>query len=730
MKKHTLVALLLSLSCNSPSQPPPGPVQAVEDLVIRLFGGSVSSFHFELLTSPTEFDIFEIEGTGSNVTFRGNNANALASALNHYLKYYCWNHVSIYSDYLLLPDPLPDVPTLVHVESRFKIRHFDNYVAANYSKSFWDWPEWERYIDWLALSGVNLAQAAVVGVEAVWQNTLIELGITDSRNRDFLAGPGFTAFGGLGLLQGYGGPVSQAWIDRQADLQKKIVTRMKELGIEPILQGYIGSMPSALVSAFPQVEFLDIGSWVAWQRYHVIDYEDPFFDVMGQVWYEELEKLYGEIKYFGTDPDLEIDFGSGFDFDYALVGQKIQPIQLAANPEAVLVLQGWSGKPEKRLIEEMVREHVLIIDLWCDNKCQWDETEAFWGYPWIWSIIQNFGGTQQMGGDLQGIADKLFDALDSDSNGNMVGMGAVPEGIHSDPVLWDMMFDLTYRNVAPTMTAWLKDYAKRRYGTQSDKMEEAWELLYEALYDNGGYGEKLAYEPSFGRLAFDRGRLTGLVNIWKLFMEEAERFGSVEPFRYDMMDVTHEVFAMYVRSWMQGLSDLNASQTVTEFGTRRVEFMELLMDFDRVFTTHEHFSLCRWIGAARDLGSTEAEKDLFELNARLQVTIWGPGDTLNDYAAKTWGGLLKDFHARRWDAFLVNVEEGLKGNDPGAVDWIALEKEWTEETGLCDAPDSTGSMWEEIAYVAEKYFDIDFTPVPTDNLAVAGLSGSSNGVAH
>ena len=336
-------------------------------------------------------------------------------------------------------------------------------------------------------------------------------------------------------------------------------------------------------------------------------------------------------------------------------------------------------------------------------------------FPVFLHPIQNFGGTQQMGGDLQGIADKLFGALDSDSSGNMIGMGAVPEGIHSDPVLWDMMFDLTYRNTAPAMTAWVKDYAKRRYGEQSDTMEEAWELLYDALYDNGGYGDRVAHEPSFDRLAFDQGRLIGLVNVWQLFMEEAERFGSVEPFRYDMMDVTHEVFAMYARSWLQDLSDLNTVETVTEFGTKRVAFLELLMDFDKVFNTHEHFSLCRWIGDARNLGSTEAEKDLFELNARLQVTIWGPGDTLNDYAAKTWGGLLKDFHARRWDAFLVNVEEGLRGNDPAAVDWIALEKEWTEETGICDAPDSTGSMWEEIAYVAEKYFNIDFTPVPTDS---------------
>ena len=106
MKKKVIVALLLSLSCNNASPSSPAPIRAVEDLVTRLFGGPVSSFHFELLTSPTGVDIFEIEGTRLGVTFRANNANALASALNHYLKYYCLNHVSIYSEYLVLPDPL------------------------------------------------------------------------------------------------------------------------------------------------------------------------------------------------------------------------------------------------------------------------------------------------------------------------------------------------------------------------------------------------------------------------------------------------------------------------------------------------------------------------------------------------------------------------------------------------------------------------------------------------
>ena len=30
-----------------------------------------------------------------------------------------------------------------------------------------------------------------------------------------------------------------------------------------------------------------------------------------------------------------------------------------------------------------------------------------------------------------------------------------------------------------------------------------------------------------------------------------------------------------------------------------------------------------------------------EFNARNQVTLWGPNGEINDYAAKSWGGLVK-----------------------------------------------------------------------------------------
>lgn len=40
--------------------------------------------------------------------------------------------------------------------------------AQSYSFAWWDWARWEREIDWMALSGINLAPA-FAGQEAVWQ---------------------------------------------------------------------------------------------------------------------------------------------------------------------------------------------------------------------------------------------------------------------------------------------------------------------------------------------------------------------------------------------------------------------------------------------------------------------------------------------------------------------------------------------------------------------------------
>ena len=84
--------------------------------------------------------------------------------------------------------------------------------------------------------------------------------------------------------------------------------------------------------------------------------------------------------------------------------------------------------------------------------------------------------------------------------------------------------------------------------------------------------------------------------------------------------------------------------------------MNILLAQDRLLGTRSEFRVGRWIEQARNLGTTPEEKDLYEWNARVQITTWGNrvcanDGGLRDYAHKEWNGLLKDFYYKRWANF-------------------------------------------------------------------------------
>ena len=47
------------------------------------------------------------------------------------------------------------------------VRYHQNVCTPGYTFAFWQWPQWEAHIDWMALNGVNLP-LAFTAQEAVW----------------------------------------------------------------------------------------------------------------------------------------------------------------------------------------------------------------------------------------------------------------------------------------------------------------------------------------------------------------------------------------------------------------------------------------------------------------------------------------------------------------------------------------------------------------------------------
>ena len=81
---------------------------------------------YEQLPADT-CDYFTLRNAGDKVLIGGNNANAMAVGLNHYLKNCCLTTVSWYADVPVeLPSVLPPVDSAVTVRARVPQRFFLN----------------------------------------------------------------------------------------------------------------------------------------------------------------------------------------------------------------------------------------------------------------------------------------------------------------------------------------------------------------------------------------------------------------------------------------------------------------------------------------------------------------------------------------------------------------------------------------------------------------------------
>ncbi len=682
--------LLLSPGCN-----PSAPVEdnPVKGILARLFPGYEDRFVFETLPPINHRDCFEIEpGPPGKIIIRGNSPVSTAAGLNWYLKYSCKASISWCGCQPDLPSPLPPVPTKIRKESPFKYGYYLNYCTFSYSMPFWDWNRWEQEIDWMALNGVNLPLAAV-GSEAVWQRTLAQFNFNDAEIKEFVSGPAFLAWWLMGNLEGWGGPLPQSWIDEHADLQKKILARLREFGMEPVLPGFYGMVPNRLKEKYPQSQIVDQGYWAGdFKRPAFLVPTDPLFAKMADTYYREQKKLYGDCRFFSADPFHEGELPRGIDIPAC--GKEIMAAMHRCSPGSVWVLQGWQGNPRDELLSGLVPDDTLILDLDSDNRPQWKYRSGWNHRPWVWCIIQNFGGNVGMFGRMDIVASEPVQALLHENPGRVMGIGAAPEGIESNPVIYDLLFEMRWHDRSPNLYQWLKEYAHRRYGRDLPQLRRAWQILRRTVY-----GKKFE-PPDFqddtnesifcarpskqldrvstwrtSRLYYD---LNELVDAWRLFISASAKLEDSSTFQYDLVDLTRQVLANFGQKVYFHMIYAFEKKNRDAFLKYSDLLIGLIIDQDRLLSTREKFRLGPWLASARKWGKNEAESDLYEFNARTLITTWSFKDSnLRDYSHREWAGLLKDFYLPRWQMFIAELKEQLKGKAPGKIDYYEFEREWT-----------------------------------------------------
>lgn len=431
----------------------------LQRLANKMVPNQAKNIVFERVVNETDF--FELETKGKKLIIRGNNGISMARGLNHYMRYYLHSTTSWTGHNLSYTSSLPIIKEKIHVNATLPLRYYLNYCTYSYSMAFWNWTQWEDEIDRMAMQGINMPLVAVIGQYAVWQNTLRRLGYSEKEILDFLPGAGYEAWWLMGNLEKFGGPVSQQFIERQTKLQKKMLDRMREYGMEPVLQGFYGMVPNSMITKFPNADIRDAGKWITYQRPAFLVPSDPLFTKVAQIFYEEQEKLFGKSRYYGGDPFHEGGNSEGINITEA--ASDIYKAMKANNPDAIWVLQGWGANPSYALLKGLKHGEALILDLMSCARPQWggepsSQSHREGGYldhNWIWCALPNFGGRIGMYGKLHSYATGVIKAEHHPKGKYVCGVGTTPEGIGTNPIDYDMVYDMAWRTDSIDVKNWI-----------------------------------------------------------------------------------------------------------------------------------------------------------------------------------------------------------------------------------------------------------------------------------
>lgn len=672
----------------------------IQGLLERIDKGASRKFVIEQVKSPTDF--FELDQKGDKVVIRGNNYVSIATGVNWYLKYYAGIQLSWNGMTAQLPAVLPAVPQKERHETDLKYRYDLNYCTYSYTMAFWDWDRWEKEIDWMALHGINLP-LAVVGADVVWYNVLTKLGYTKDEINEFIAGPAFQGWWLMNNLEGWGGPNPDSWYKQRETLQKQILKRMREYGIRPVLPGYSGMVPHNAKERLG-LNVSDPGLWCGYRRPAFLQPTDPRFNEIADLYYKEMSRLYGKADFYSMDPFHEGGNVAGVDLNAA--GQAIWGAMKKANPKAVWVAQAWQANPRQKMIENLPAGDLIVLDLFAESRPQWGDPESTWyrkegfgKHDWLYCMLLNYGGNVGLHGKMKHVIDEFYKAKTSSFGKTMKGVGMTMEGSENNPVMFELLCELPWRPARFDKDEWLKNYTVARYGKADKAVQDAWLLLSNTIYNCPAKNtQQGTHESVFcGRPDYDVYQVSSwsemepyykpedIIRAAGIMLSAADRFKGNNNFEYDLIDIVRQAVAEKGRLVYPIMIDAYKAGEKELFAASSQRFLDLILLQDKLLAARPEFKVGTWIEKARNLGTTPEEKDLYEWNARVQVTTWGnrvaaDEGGLRDYAHKEWNGLLRDFYYNRWKVWIDRQKAQLNGAPVKAIDFYAIEEPWTKQT--------------------------------------------------
>lgn len=523
-----------------------------------------------------------------------------------------------------------------------------NYCTLSYTFAYYSDAEWVAEIERLAAAGYNAA-LVIDGTFKVWQEVLREAGCDEKTILEFIPDECARAWWLMDNLAGEGGPLDQATIDDDGRRGRMICAKMREKGIEPVLQGYIGMVPAPGAGSIWK-DAVAQGKWGPYERPPILDPTGAEYAKMAEIWHRKLEEVYGiKPKYLAGD--LFHEGGQTAGINVTAATKAVQAAQQKAFPGVVWVVQAWQANPVKAVRDGLDKRWTLIEALVKDMGSK-PAPKDYGALPWIWCEVLNFGGNHGLYGNL-----RTFASLGGCTNKTFRGYGALSEGFFTNKIASDLFEEMMMRPAGSVMSDaelddWIKGWVKRHYGKEDERLFEAWKILARTVYacdrcQEGTVENVMCAEPGW---SIDNvstwGPRGGLWYEAKELEKAAKLLGEAAAQDETTADVRRQCLANEARAIAPFLQHSKAA---------RSEFIALIEREASLLEGFGSFSLAAREAEARKRAGERGVKAF-----RRMITTWAApelGKTiLADYANREYAELLRSWYEPRWKAFFEKAE--------------------------------------------------------------------------
>ena len=636
-------ALALTLSCSTPA----------EKAALALAGRLVPHYKIDFRQTEDSTECYRFWTEKGHLVVEGSSASAMAVGLNRYLNDYCHTTVSWYADDPVdVPDLQPAVSGPVSGKARVPDRFFLNYCTFGYTMPWWQWKDWERFIDWMALQGVNLP-LAITGQEAVWQEVWRHFGLEDDEIRAWFTGPAHLPWNRMCNIDGVDGPLPQSWIDGQAVLQEQILAREREMGMRPVLPAFAGHVPAQFKELFPDAQISDITAWGGFSKEilpHFLSPTDPLYAQIQQEFLRIQARRFSTDHLYGFDLFNEVAPPSWDPETLAEMSREAYRSVAAVDPDARWIQSSWlfhydrnHWTPDivKAYLTAIPQGRTILLDYYTEHTPVWTLTERFYGQPFIFCYLGNFGGNTRLAGPFRKESDRITEALEE---GGATGIGCTLEGFGINQWFYEYVLERAWETGVAD-NAWLAAL-DLRHGSP----DGFWKEMADSIYIRGSFSEGPLV---CGRPCDEGYQHWTVINhtpyspaTLERLVERLKAHPSASPtWRSDVTLLECQVLGNRFAALRDRFVTACRAGDYPQAQAEGEKMKKLLLQLDSLAGTEPSLSAEKWLEAASAWGD-------FRDNAWHLLTIWGGTPNLNDYANRLWSGLIRYYYLPRWELFI------------------------------------------------------------------------------